>query len=150
MNYGKTAYLKVLDLEKELTQKQTEDSQNSYIEISKPNINQLITDESCIEIKLPLISVESEKTICFQIKATFTSLLNCEINSCLVINQTVLNEENKILPVGESDFVILKTFTPLTNGNIEPIIKFSTTSEQAQTSLKSMKIIIQSTSSHQI
>ena len=142
MNYGKTAYLKVLELEKELNQSKTEDSTNSYLEIIKPDINQLLTKQSNIQIKLPKISVESEKTICFQIKATFSCISSTEINSFLEVNQTLLHQESKLLTTGENDFVIFKTFTPISTGIAEPIIEFTTNTDSPQTTLMSIKIII--------
>ena len=68
MNYGKTAYLKVLDLEKELHNGNTYEGINSFVEISKMNINQTFSSASNFICKFPKFTAIQNNTICFEIK----------------------------------------------------------------------------------
>ena len=52
MNYGKTAYLKVLDIEKELKNINNKDSGISYYEFNKPNINENFNKQNPFSLNL--------------------------------------------------------------------------------------------------
>ena len=142
MNYGKTAYLKVIELEKEISFSNSEQKDNHYLEISKPNINESFDNNSKIIVELPKFNVEREKTICFQIKATFSSSIDTKIKSSLFINQTLIHEEDKSITNGEIDIVIFKTFTPISSNEISSKIEFLALKENSKTTLKSIGIII--------
>ena len=142
MNYGKTAYLKILDLEKELSTQQADNNYNSYLEIIKSNINETISNNSKVELLLPEISVTTNKTICFQIKLTTNTISNGDILTEILVDDINIFSETKHLSIGQSDYVFFKTFTPITTKNITTKIILSTHSNTLSTQILNSNIII--------
>ena len=117
MNYGKTAYLKVLDLEKKLAldSNSINSSFSSYLELNKQGINQTFSSTLDATIEFPKIDVTTGQNLCFQIKTTIYSLNGGNVNCEILINDLIIHEESKEIASGESDFIILKTFYHLYN-----------------------------------
>ena len=73
MNYGKSAYLKVIELEKKIdNSNQNYFDKNGYIEFDKPKLNELLKDNKHSE-DFPAISLVKDQDICFQIQINVPS-----------------------------------------------------------------------------
>ena len=71
MNYGKTAYLKVMEIEQKLKSIEEKDNNyTSYLELSKPSINQIFDKTSEIVVDFAEFKPQS-KSICFQSSPLF-------------------------------------------------------------------------------
>jgi len=127
MDYGKTAYLKILNLEKELSLKtNNENNSNNYFEINKPNINESISHKYPLTITFPEFKTKTDKTISFQIKTSIFCNIECSVEFILKINKCIIYQEDKFLKQGENDVIILKTYNPLSDGisNVELTINY--------------------------
>jgi len=143
MDYGKTAYLKVLDLEKELSfLHNSEKSSNNYLEVSKPNINQTYSFNSVLNIDLPNINVTRDKSICFEIKITLTSKNEGETNFELIVDDCILYHELKNISIGETDVFLIKTYTPITTTTLKSSIRITSNTENFSAIINSITAVI--------
>lgn len=144
MNYGKTAYLKVLDLEKKLAldSNSINSSFSSYLELNKQGINQTFSSTLDATIEFPKIDVTTGQNLCFQIKTTIYSLNGGNVNCEILINDLIIHEESKEIASGESDFIIFKTFSPVTSGEMSFTLRFYTNSSQFSATIKNINVVI--------
>jgi len=143
MNYGKTAYLKILDLEKDLSlNSSNEYNNNKCLEISKPNVNETISQFNNCVIDFPMINVKTNETICFQIKSTLNTNNEGECSFELIIDDCIIHEETKLISKGETDVLILKTYTPITTSNLKFSLRISTDTDSFFATIKSVSTIV--------
>lgn len=143
MNYGKTAYLKVTEIEKKLNSESTKNqtTQNSFLEFDKPNIDQYFSNQHCI-LNFPNIELSENSEICFQIKFTVSSQTEDNIKTHLLLDDFEIFNEESSVKMGENEFVTMKTFSSISSKNSTLKIDFENASQENQIKISSVKIII--------
>lgn len=143
MNYGKTAYLKILELEKGvLTNSVSETFNNKCFEISKPNIGETVSQNQNCNIEFPSISVSKDNTICFQIKTSLTTQNEGDCDFELIVDDCIIHQESKYISKGETDVLIIKTYTPIVDSVLNFSLKISTETELFFVTIKSNSAVI--------
>lgn len=143
MNYGKTAYLKIIDIEKELAlNKNSSNLKHCYLELHKPNINQIFTDLNSYTCPFPSIKVKTDSPICFQIKADISAITFGDAEAKLYVNGTKIYEEDFSLNEEEKNIIIFKTFNPLADGELDFYLEFVAKSENMVATLNSVSVIV--------
>lgn len=143
MNYGKSAYLKVVELEKRIgiAGSQTSNEVN-FLEYNKLNLNYLLTNISRNTITFPDIDLKENKEICFQIKITLSSKKETNLQTIINVNSLEVHSEDNFLSCGHNEFLVLKAFTPTISSKVPFSISFETSSAEDEIIIDDIKIII--------
>lgn len=142
MNYGKTAYLKILDIEKELNYLNQNENNLNFCEFNKPNIDFNITTNTPYNINLGCVNVEKNKNILFQIKTCLQSISQSEVEIQLLLNDNILHSESKTVYNQETETLLIKTYSPLTSGPINLKLLISTKIDGSVTTIKNISTIV--------
>lgn len=142
MNYGKTAYLKILDIEKELNTQKNVQTNLNYFEVTKPNINYNISYSDFYITEFENISLEKNKEVCFQITICAQSSNTSEVLFELLTNDNIIHSQTKIIYNLESDSIILKTYTPITTSTTTLSLKVTNLTENTIINIKEISTII--------
>ncbi len=143
MNFGKSAYLKVCELEKKLAN-MGEFSQQSqgFVEFDKNNLNVSINDESTTVIDFPTFSCVKSQEICFQIKCKINVTTGGALNASITVNNSKIYTETKQVSAGENEIILFKTFTPITSGTTSMTLSFDSSTTSFSASIDDIKVII--------
>ncbi len=141
MNYGKSAYIKVVDLEQRLMGLSTNSSSyENYLEISKPSINQSFSKGYNLSVDFPPFDTKEGKNLCFQISASLSLPSATNISIDLSVNGSIIHSEKRSLATS-GDILVFKTFTPLADGDLSLNITFATQDNVVAT-LKSISAVV--------
>lgn len=147
MNYGKTAYLKVVELEKKYQTTNTETGdKNGYLEFDKLGINQTI-GTNYFEFDFPEINLLQNKDICFQIKITFASQLDDNMDFSLLLDQLEIHHENPSISRNQTDYMLIKTFSPIQSQTSKVSLKIKSNSPDNNFTISDIRLIIMGLSS---
>lgn len=144
MNFGKTAYLKITEIEKNLNfenQQSQQSSQNSFLEFNKPNIDQYFSNQHCI-INFPNLELSENSEICFQIKFTISSQTDDTITTHLFLDNFEIFNEQSSVKAGENEFVTMKTFSSISKTNSSLKIDFENIASENQIKVSNIKMIV--------
>lgn len=142
MNYGKSAYLKVIELEKKIdNSNQNYFDKNGYIEFDKPKLNELLKDNKHSE-DFPAISLVKDQDICFQIQINVSSSQSDTIKTSIYLDETEIHEEDNQIEAGTNEFMIIKTFTPIATKQHKVTLVFKNTSASNTVKILSVKLVI--------
>lgn len=141
MNYGKSAYIKVIELEQRLSGLgNSQNSFDSYLEISKPNINGSFSKDYDLTIEFPRFEAKEGKNLCFQICASLSCVKSSDIEIELLVNGSIISTETRTLS-SQGDIIVFKTFTPIADGDIALTINFKTKADSVIT-LKNISAVV--------
>lgn len=143
MNYGKTAYLKVTELEKKINQQSDSKSNTNtgFLEFYKPNLNQDFSNKIC-NVTFPNIELTQNSEICFQIKFTINSSKDDKLKIKLLLDESEIHAENLNLKAGENQAFVMKTFSPITTCKSSFCIKFKNNEDENLATLANIKVIV--------
>ena len=141
MNYGKSAYLKVIELEKKINSDKQDLYSNGYLEFDKPNLNETLSSNKLTE-NFPSISLISGQDICFQIQVNVSSVSADTLKAKLYLDDTEIYDESFQLSIGANDFMIIKTFTPIATKEQKVSIVFENGTEGNTVKILSIKLVI--------
>ena len=143
MNYGKSAYLKVIELEKKITSSESSSfSENGYLEFDKSNLSQVFSDISSYSANFPVINLKKDQEICFEIKATLNASASGSFSIGLNINNARIYSETKQVSAGFNDIIIFKTFTSIADGETSIALDFYSDTTGFSASINDIKLII--------
>lgn len=143
MNFGKSAYLKVVELEKKLTNfDNIANKSQGFVEFDKNNLNININDQNNIAVDFPDFDVTKGQEICMQIKCKFNVSSGGTLNASININNSKIYTESKQMSSGENDLILFKTFTPITSGSTELTLEFNSNSVAFSANIDDIKVII--------
>jgi len=142
MNYGKTAYLKVLDIEKELSQFTNNEEPISYFENTKLNINENINKNSSYKLCLDNVVVSKSKNILFQVKISLTANIEGEVSFELIIDDLIIHNEVRSVSKSHTDIIILKKYTTIKAGNLPVCLHIATESEDLTITINDITTVI--------
>ena len=143
MNYGKSAYLKVMELEKRISSSNNLDEYASkFLEFNKTELNQSLYNGQSVKIDFPFISLEAGKDVCFQIKITLTSQNSDTLLSSIYLNNICIHDEQSSLKEATNEIILLKTFSPLSSSNHDLSLKFSGESDANIITISNIKVIV--------
>jgi len=126
MNYGKTAYLKILDIEKAINFNNKNSSKNIYFEITKPNINENFNFLTPYTTTLNDFIPTKNEDVFFQIKVNLTPTILSDINFEILINDNIIHSETKSISSNQTEILLMKTYTPLSDDKLSLKLKIST------------------------
>ena len=141
MNYGKGAYLKVIELEKKINSDKQDLYSNGYLEFDKPNLNETLSSNELTE-NFPSISLISGQDICFQIQVNVSSVSADTLKAKLYLDDTEIYDESFQLSISANDFMIIKTFTPIATKEQKVSIVFENGIEGNTVKILSIKLVI--------
>ncbi|MBQ7466620.1 MAG: hypothetical protein IJS74_00950 [Clostridia bacterium] len=143
MNYGKSAYLKVIELEKKISSSSADfSSASGYLEFDKTNLSQSFSDISPFTATFPSIELKQGQEICFEIKATLSALSSGTFNVGLNINNSRIYAESKQVAAGFNDIIIFKTFTSISNENSSFSLDFYSETNSFSATIDDIKVVI--------
>ncbi len=141
MDYGKSAYLKIYELESRINSlSKNTNGYSSYLELSKPNINQDFDGLSSVRIEFPEFDAQSE-SVCFQANIHLRVSSAGNVKSSLIVNGLIISEDTKAFENGEGDFMIIKTFSPLNANSLKVELLLTGTSPLSAT-VKSVDFVV--------
>lgn len=140
MNYGKSAYLKVIELEKKINNDK-QDLFSGYLEFDKPKLNEALNNNKHTE-EFPSISLISGQDICFQIQVNVSSVSADSLKAKLYLDETEIYDESYQLSAGTNDFMLIKTFTPIATKDQKVLIIFENESTNNTVKILSIKLVI--------
>lgn len=142
MNYGKSAYLKVVELEKKIGENNQQFSnKNGYLEFDKPKLNETILNQIHTE-EFPEISLEQNKDICLQIQVCVSSSNQDSLKTKICLNETIIHEENTQISSGYNEFMVIKSFTPISSTSQKLSLIFENELSSNSVKILSVKVII--------
>ncbi len=143
MNYGKTAYLKVTELEKKINQ-QTESNlyqNNGFLEFDKPSLNQDFANNTC-KVSFPSIELTQNSEICFQIRFAINSSKSDKLKIKILLDGSEIHAENLNLKTGENQCFVMKTFSPISSNKVTFEVEFENEENENSLTLSNIKVIV--------
>ena len=141
MNYGKSAYLKVVELEKKLNSFDTKStSETNFLEFDKTKIGETLNGKTTISF--PNIELYAGKEICFQIKICVSSNQTDTLKTSINLDKTSIHEEQFSVQSGSSEHIVIKTFCATVSKTQSLELVFENSSENNIVTIENIKLII--------
>lgn len=142
MNYAKTAYLKVVELEKKIQANNTQTSlQNSFLEFDKNDIEQAI-DSTFFEFEFPTLDLTKNSNICFQVQVCFTLETDDIVDSLILLDGVEIYEDKTLISSSQNQFLIMKTFSPVQTVSQKLSLKFRSNQSLNNLVFTSIKVVV--------
>lgn len=142
MNYGKSAYLKVSDLERSLNFSSDNMDNNKCLELSKLNLNQSFSNQVPFVTSFEPFEVKEGSNLCFQIKITLENISGGQTNFKLLLNNCEVYSEKKTLSSGQTDVFILKTYTPSSSETLTLGLNISSSSDPFSALVTNISVVV--------
>lgn len=141
MNYGKSAYLKVVELEKKLVSNENlADDQTGFLEFDKNKLGETLNTKSVINF--PDIELFSGKEICFQIKISLYCENQEQVKTFIMLDNISVHEEKISASSENSEHIIIKSFCPTVSKTSSLKLVFEKENENNIVKIENIKLII--------
>jgi len=142
MNYGKSAYLKVVELEKRLSFSKEAESFNHFLEFNKINLNQSIYNGTSATLNFPSLVLEKDREICFQIKLSLDSRSQDNLEVKIKLDSLMIASETLTLDAKRNELVCFKPFNPVASGKVDFSLELVGESTDNVITIDDVKVVI--------